>query len=456
MEKQENSKSIINEKRVVVGMTGGIDSAVAAFLLKKQGYECIGVSIVMVNEEQIREGISKIAKVEEKDENSIFYKKKENEKAVSLEERVSFLNSCCSVKKLEHVRDVCETIGIAFYAVNATLEYRDLILESVIAARLSGESFIPCLDCNVLRMKILHEKAKVLGAYYVGSGHYAKVYKNDKLNCYHVFTANDEESDQSMLLANLEQEQLQNLLMPLADLRKIDVQKINERYGLGGRVLRDSTVFCFNSVDISYFVEAQSHHGLRPTGHIMDYNTDSIYGEHLGIHKHWIGQTQVVAKDGIGAQEINPEYVVMDIDPKGRVLVGDPSTFVFEGCAVDSLRLAPFIDLTKPLELFLKKDLKSKKVRATVYFKTAGVALLMFSEKIYGLSIGHLLVFYDKDGASAKVMGSGRVSFLGSLSPVNRTDIFDTVKRAQKKREAKEDSDGVQIKVSSKSAGMSL
>ncbi|MBF0208147.1 MAG: hypothetical protein HQK53_14810, partial [Oligoflexia bacterium] len=297
-------------------------------------------------------------------------------------------------------------MGILFYAVKATFEYRDLIIEKIVGRRLSGELYIPCIDCNNLRMEILSQKAQILGAKYLSTGHYAKVHKNDTLNCYQVFTANDMENDQSFLLSSLPQHNLSRLILPLSDLRKVDVIKINQRFGLGGKVLRDSKNFCYSDKNTSYLIEGFSHENLRPAGQLILSSNEHSLGEHEGIHKYVYGQSDIKGREGIGFQQIDRDLVVVDIAPQGKILLASKEDFYFEGCGVDDLFLTPLLDLTKPIKLFIRFRPSEKAYKAVLYFKCADKGVLYFAEKVFGLARGQHIVFYDRGGDGAKTIGS--------------------------------------------------
>ncbi|MBF0297947.1 MAG: tRNA-specific 2-thiouridylase [Oligoflexia bacterium] len=404
----DNSKNdLLEEKRVVIGMTGGVDSIVAAFLLQKQGFQCIGIGIVFVDEEEVKQAIIKATPKEEEYSFGSTAKKD-----LTIEEKVKFLQEGCSVKDLDKVNAICARLDIPFYAVNAKEEYKEYILDPFVASKLSGDIFIPCVACNGLKMDILYEKAKLLNATYIATGHYAKIYRQEDLNCYHIYSSNDDEYDQSYFLSNLQQRHLEKLILPLADLRKKDVIKIAETFGLPNEFRRDSRVICFNSKGNSFLIEAYSAPSFRPEGVVINNKTDMQYGEHRGVHHYFVGQTDIPVKEGIGRKEIERDKVVVQITPPNKVFVGDREDLTFNICAVNNVLLAPFFDTSTPATVFIRYAIDKDRVKAMLYFKALNVCLIQFEEEIFGLAKGLHLTFYDKEKQGGKVIGSGKIFFL--------------------------------------------
>lgn len=430
-----------HNKRVLVGMTGGVDSSAAAFLLKKQGFECIGIAIVFINEEKIKEMI--IEHTKEEDTTSIFAKK--DAEKVELQEKMKFLENSCSAKDLEHIKSVCTQLDIPFYATSAIVEYKDQILDPLIASRLSGEEFNACIRCNNLKLDILYKKAESLKCHYVATGHYAKVYHNKKNNCYQLYAANDMENDQSYLLSTLTQDHLKRLLLPLADVRKQDVIKIKERFQLKSYPVRDSKKICFMNSDLNYFIESYVHESLRPVGSIYHYNDELQICEHSGVYRYALGQKDVKGKEeGVGTQNIDKSLVVVDIDPPGKIFVGEESLLYYSKCAVDRLELTAEPDKSKPMEVYAQHHSGGKRHRGILYFKNNQVGLLEFKEQVFRLVKGQVVVFYDKEGQGGRIIGSGRVACIKNISVVGRTHKLE-------KEQDKELSDGAETEDKEKS-----
>ncbi|MBF0363501.1 MAG: tRNA-specific 2-thiouridylase [Oligoflexia bacterium] len=397
----------IQNKKVVIGMTGGVDSIAAAFLLQKQGFQCIAIGMIFIDEEEIKRRIIEATPKEEE-----FSFVTSTKKELTVDDKIKFLQEGCSIKDLEKVNAICERMNIPFYAVNAREEYKEYILDPFVASRLSGDIFIPCVACNNLKMNILCEKAKVLNASYIATGHYAKVYKQEGLNCYHIYSSNDDEYDQSYFLSNLEQHHLDKLILPLADLRKKDVIKIVENFGLPDENRRDSKTICFSGSNSSFFIEAYSPVNFRSEGVIINKETGMQYGEHQGIHNYFVGQTNIPVKAGIGHKDVERDKVVVEIVPPNRVFVGDKESLMFDICAVNNVILAPFFDTSNPVTVFIKYAIDKDRIKAMLYFKSLNVCFIKFEEEVFGLTKGLHLTFYDKEKRGAKIIGSGKIFFL--------------------------------------------
>src|SRR3989338_1594215 len=211
--------------KVVVAMSGGVDSSVTAALLQLQGYDVIGMSIQTFD-------ANKDAK-----------------------ER---FDSCCSISDMDDARRVCDLIGVPFFVVNAVDAFESRVIDYFVSEYLQARTPNPCILCNnTIKFDFLLQKALEMGADYVATGHYAKVHFDDESGRYSVLKAVDEQKDQSYYLFGLSQEQLKRTLMPLGDLRKIQVRKLAQELGLA-RVAKkpDSQEICFvGSEGYAKFIE---------------------------------------------------------------------------------------------------------------------------------------------------------------------------------------------------------
>ncbi|MBI2522281.1 MAG: hypothetical protein HYV97_17815 [Bdellovibrio sp.] len=198
---------------VVVGMSGKMDSFVAAYLLKKQGLHVIGVCIQMVDVHDTLYSRRRAMTIQESTSIS------EEGQIDDLSYIPAFFTDC-HVVNLEKARAQAEHLEIPFYAVNALSEFKSLVLDRVISAGISGEKIYPCMYCHQLLIDLLEQKANKLKAQMVATGHYARVQliKNNKV--YSIGASHDPTIDQSLKLAQLNQNQLSRLLLPLAEMRR--------------------------------------------------------------------------------------------------------------------------------------------------------------------------------------------------------------------------------------------
>ena len=247
-----------SKKTVVVGMSGGVDSSVAAALLKEQGYNVIG--LFMNN-------------WEEKDDNGC----------------------CTSITDYEDVKRVCTKLGIPYYSVNFSQEYMDRVFSYFLQEYNSGRTPNPDVLCNrEIKFGPFKEFAKTLGADYIATGHYAKAEVVD--GRVHLLKAKDLNKDQTYFLNQLSQEQLSNVLFPLGDLIKPDVRKIAEKYGLVTYDKKDSTGICF--IGEKRFRQFLQNYLPAKKGKIMDLD-GNVVGEHDGVMFYTLGQRRGLDLGGI-------------------------------------------------------------------------------------------------------------------------------------------------------------
>lgn len=259
--------------RVVVGMSGGVDSSVAAYLLKEQGYDVIG--LFMKNWDDTDE-----------------------------------FGHCSAEVDFEDVRKVCEQLGIPYYTVNFEKQYADKVFAYFLDEYKRGRTPNPDVMCNrEIKFGEFLEKARGLGADYVAMGHYARVREED--GYYQLLRGVDTRKDQSYFLNRLTQAQLAHAMFPLGHLTKPEVREIAERVGLATAKKKDSTGICF--IGERNFKEFLSNYLPAKPGEIRELDTDKVLGHHDGLMYYTFGQRQGLGIGGIGTGE--PWFVVeKDLD----------------------------------------------------------------------------------------------------------------------------------------------
>ncbi len=277
--------------KVAIGISGGVDSTAAAYLLTKQGYDCFGIFMHYWTEEA-----------------GLNLAKRENE--------------CCSLEGYEDARRVCKILNIPLY----TLNFRELFKKEVVDAWLDdyqqGLTPNPCLNCNKLvRFGAFLEKIKTFGADYLATGHYVK--KTTGLNGQpHLWTAKDKNKDQSYFLSSLTQEQLSRCLFPLGDLTKPQVRKIAQRAGLPTAQKTESHEICFIKEN-THNEFLKRHTTLKPGDIVLA--DGQVVGQHYGLQLYTLGQRKGV---GLGS---GPFYVIGFNHDKNQLIVSrqsnDPSLF---------------------------------------------------------------------------------------------------------------------------------
>lgn len=280
------------KKRVVVAMSGGVDSSVAAALLKKQGYEVIGIFMKLWSEKS--------------DESDLVRE-----------------NICCSVSAATAARAVANQLKIPFYVVNFSEAFKKYVVDYYIKEYDAGRTPNPCVICNRdIKGEILMQKVLELNADYLATGHYARKreIKNQKLKIktkYHLFKAKDKNKDQSYFLWTLNQEKLSKLLFPIGNYTKPEVRKMALKMQLPTAERRESQGICFiPDRDVCGFLRKHAHKLTKP-GPIVD-----IYGEKIGIHDGLINYT-VGQRQRLGLGGPKAYYVVNLESRKNTLVVGD-------------------------------------------------------------------------------------------------------------------------------------
>ncbi|MBT3982803.1 MAG: hypothetical protein HOE90_15700 [Bacteriovoracaceae bacterium] len=383
-----------NETKVLLSLTGGMDSTVVAYLLNKQGYKCIGVSIVFLDDKF------------ESFFTPSFFKPR-------------------SYQNLENLQTFCQKIGIPFYGIQASREYFDCIIEPMVAARLAGESYPLRYAENKLIMKILAEKSEKLETDLIATGHYAKIHRNLVKNEFALLTANDIKSDQSYFLCQTDASLFKKLLFPLGDLRKTEVEKLLKSFGQKIEIYSGETESIFLEGKELEFFKSQSPPDLRESGTIHTEGGGAVIGDHQGVIEYEIGQENLSTENFFGM--VDKENVVVEINSMDRkIVIGPPDEFFFDCCSIVNVFFVKEIDKTKPIEVFIHHMAdQEEREMCTLYFKNNNCAYLVFKKPIYSITIGKVIVFYNKSGGASHLIGSGVVYDNGDFSPINRVEKYD-------------------------------
>ena len=264
-------------------MSGGVDSSLAAKLIKDAGYDCIGCTMKLYDNEDI--GISR-------------------------------LHTCCTLDDMEDARSIAYGIGIPYYVFNFKDSFREQVIDRFIAAYESGRTPNPCIDCNrFMKFEKLLERAKILGCDHVVTGHYARIEWDG--GTYLLKKAADASKDQSYVLYTMTQEQLRHTLFPLGNLRKSEVRKLAEENGFINASKPDSQDICFvPDGDYAAFLERQTGKAY-PEGNFVDAE-GKILGVHKGMIRYTIGQ-----RKGHGLSLGKPMYVTAICPLHHTVVLGE-------------------------------------------------------------------------------------------------------------------------------------
>lgn len=352
--------------RVLLGMSGGVDSSVAAIILMEQGYEVIGATMKLWDPED-ESGQSK----------------------------------CCGDDSILDAKRVCDKLGIPHYTLNLKEEFKKCVIDNFIEEYANARTPNPCIECNkFLKFNYFFRKAMELNCNYIATGHYAKTEFSDKYNQYVLKKSNAGKKDQSYVLYNIPKEIIGKVLFPLGNFEnKEQIREIAEKHGLLTAKKPDSQEICFiPDDDYAGFLTKTGKITSKP-GKIVD-KTGKVLGTHKGLIHYTIGQ-----RKGLGIAHETPLYVI-GLDVKNNALiVGEEKDIFSTTLYAKDLNYTVEIDRSLPIKVKAKIRYGAKEDDAILYPEENGIAKVVFERPQRAITRGQSVVFYIDD----ILIGGGKI-----------------------------------------------
>ena len=369
-------------EKIMVAMSGGVDSSVAALLLKEAGFQPVGVTL--------RLWVDPAAEERASDES----------------------RGCCSLQDISDARRVAGILEIPFYVLNMKEAFNDKVVSYFVREYLEGRTPNPCIACNrYIKFSLLLQKARALGIGFLATGHYARIVYDSEMDVYRLFRGVDSNKDQSYMLYTMNQEQLSSVLFPLGGYTKEEARELAREHGLQVAEKRDSQEICFiPDTDYRSFLEREQ--AGFPPGDILSTSGKKL-GRHRGLPFYTIGQ-----RKGLGLVSPRPLYVV-EIDRRNNVLiVGEEEETYSQGLEAEDLNFISGSPPFEPQEVMIKIRYRAPLVPATLYppqtspqkgegsVTAASRVRVVFDRKQKAVTPGQSVVFYRGD----EVVGGGIIA----------------------------------------------
>lgn len=350
--------------KALIGMSGGVDSSVAAYLTLQEGFSCIGATMRLYAG-QDQEG------------------------------------TCCSLDDVEDARSVANRLGIPFYVFNFSEDFRTQVMDRFVQCYEEGLTPNPCIECNRhLKFDRFLRRARELGCDYIVTGHYAQIRQDPETDRYQLCKAADEAKDQTYFLYCLTQDQLQHTRFPLGSLVKAEAREIARQQGFLNAKKRDSQDICFvPDGDYMAFLERYTGKAYAP-GQYLDLSGNTV-GTHKGAVAYTLGQ-----RKGLNLALGTPVYVCDKNMKENTVTVGPNQALFHRILRASDWNWISIPELTEPIRVTAKARSRMTEQSATVYPENNGFARVEFDEPQRALTPGQAVVLYDGN----TVVGGGTIT----------------------------------------------
>lgn len=340
-----------DKKRVLLGMSGGVDSSVAAILLKEQGYDVTGVTLHLYD------------------------------------------GGCCNLDSVWDAKMICKNLGMEHITIDYEDYFKSTIIDNFIEEYKNCRTPNPCILCNkYLKFGIMYEKAKSFGIDYIATGHYAKIEYSDKYGRYVLKKSNNTLKDQTYFLYYIPKEILKYVIFPLSGYEsKDEIRKIGKENSLRVASKPDSEDICFiTNGDYKRFLEKNSDIKSKK-GNIVNIKGEKL-GEHTGLYKYTIGQ-----RKGLGISNKVPLFVIGFNKDKNELIVGEEENLYKKEMYVKDINLQAIDYIDKPLEVNVKTRYSLKEVKAKIEMVEGNKIKVIFESPALRITPGQSAVFYDND-----------------------------------------------------------
>ena len=356
----------MEQKKALIGMSGGVDSSAAALLMQQAGYSCVGATMRLYDNEMI--GLNS--------------------------------NTCCSLDDVEDARSVARRLDIPFYVFNFKEDFEEKVIGNFISSYEHGLTPNPCIQCNRhLKFDRFLRRARELGCDCVVTGHYAQIRQDPDTGRWLLCRAADRTKDQTYVLYTLTQDQLAHTVFPLGSMTKAAVRQVAESHGFVNAHKHDSQDICFIP-DGDYVAFMKRYTGKDyPAGDFLDLEGNTV-GRHCGAVCYTLGQ-----RKGLGLAMGAPVYVCAKDMEKNTVTVGPNEALFSRTLRANDWNWFPFPALTQPMAVTAKARYSQTEQPATVYPEEKGFARVVFDTPQRALTPGQAVVLYSGD----MVVGGGTI-----------------------------------------------